>query len=221
MRFYHPQTDRAGIRQTGVMTAPRIDGRSLARFHADGTATDDGIRLLSYAESPRVDDWSLRGALVRYAQPRPTRASAVLELVRRTDAALKPFGRALERTLAPTLPGLSPADFTPDGLDADRPTRIDARSTDLARVLAHHADALDGVVAAYEEVSPLGEEERTALPLLAVAVHLDGLGDVLARWASRRDDSPPDDEVDRVNRLAFSLLGALGVEREPRQPNRV
>lgn len=53
--------------------------------------------ILEYAEQPRLDGWSLRGALVRYAQPEPARAGAVLELVRRTDSALKPYHRLLER----------------------------------------------------------------------------------------------------------------------------
>lgn len=58
-------------------------------------------RLLAYAEAPRQGDWSLRSALVRYAQPEPQRASAVLELIRRTDGALHPHARRLERGDAP------------------------------------------------------------------------------------------------------------------------
>lgn len=54
-------------------------------------------RLVDYAECSRVDDWSLRSALVRYAQIAPDRASAVLELVRRTDGALKHLSLHPER----------------------------------------------------------------------------------------------------------------------------
>jgi hypothetical protein len=54
-------------------------------------------RLLDFAECPRVEDWSLRAALVRYAQPEPERAARILELVRRTDGALRRHGRLLER----------------------------------------------------------------------------------------------------------------------------
>lgn len=61
--------------------------------------------VLDYGESPREGGWSLRSALVRYAQPEPLRASAVLELVRRTDGALHPF-----RTRRATTPGA--ADLT-------------------------------------------------------------------------------------------------------------
>ena len=45
-------------------------------------------RLVDFAERPRTRDWSLRSALVRYAQPEPQRVNDVLELVRRVDAAL-------------------------------------------------------------------------------------------------------------------------------------
>lgn len=52
-------------------------------------------RLVDVAECPRVDDWSLRSALVRYAQPQPRRASVILGLVRRIDAALHPQAKLL------------------------------------------------------------------------------------------------------------------------------
>ena len=45
-------------------------------------------RLLDFAERPRTQDWSLRAALVRYAQPRPQSVSDLLDLVRRLEAAL-------------------------------------------------------------------------------------------------------------------------------------
>jgi hypothetical protein len=53
--------------------------------------------LVDYQERPRVDDWSLRSAITRYAQPQPVRASAVLELVRRIEFALKPHMKDVER----------------------------------------------------------------------------------------------------------------------------
>ncbi|WP_436795823.1 hypothetical protein [Actinospongicola halichondriae] len=58
--------------------------------------TAEGACLADYAERARVGDWSLRSALVRYAQRAPVAASAVLELIRRTDAALHPFRRSLD-----------------------------------------------------------------------------------------------------------------------------
>lgn len=51
--------------------------------------------LVDFAERGRVGDWSLRGALVRYAQGEPRRVRLVLELVRRLDAALHPHSSAL------------------------------------------------------------------------------------------------------------------------------
>lgn len=54
-------------------------------------------RLTDFAERPRTDDWSLRSAVVRYAQVAPQRASVVLELIRRTDGALKHLAKHPER----------------------------------------------------------------------------------------------------------------------------
>jgi len=54
-------------------------------------------RLLDAAERPRAGNWSLRAALTRYAQPQPQRASDVIELLRRAEAALKPHQRRLEK----------------------------------------------------------------------------------------------------------------------------
>jgi len=42
--------------------------------------------LVDLAERPRVDGWSLRAALCRYAQPQPERAGALLSLIRRIEA---------------------------------------------------------------------------------------------------------------------------------------
>jgi hypothetical protein len=50
-------------------------------------------RLLDFAERPRTGDWSLRSALVRYAQANPERVSLVLDLVRRIEAGLHPHAR--------------------------------------------------------------------------------------------------------------------------------
>jgi len=54
-------------------------------------------RLLDFAECGRAEDWSLRAALVRYAQPEPERAAQILEVVRRTDAALRRHARLFGR----------------------------------------------------------------------------------------------------------------------------
>jgi hypothetical protein len=52
-------------------------------------------RLVDVSECSRVDDWSLRSALVRYAQPQPGRSSAVLAHVRRIEAVLHPQAKLL------------------------------------------------------------------------------------------------------------------------------
>jgi hypothetical protein len=51
-------------------------------------------RLVDFAERPRTQDWSLRAALVRYAQPAPLRVEALLEVIRRIEHA---FGRNAKR----------------------------------------------------------------------------------------------------------------------------
>ncbi|HMC72186.1 MAG TPA: hypothetical protein VKJ07_23715 [Mycobacteriales bacterium] len=45
-------------------------------------------RLVDFAERGRTNDWSLRAALVRYAQPQPQRVNDILDLVRRVEWAL-------------------------------------------------------------------------------------------------------------------------------------
>lgn len=55
------------------------------------SVTLDPVELVEFAERVRDGGWSLRAALVRYAQLAPERASAILELIRRTDGALKPY----------------------------------------------------------------------------------------------------------------------------------
>ena len=52
-------------------------------------------RLVDVSECSRVDDWSLRSALVRYAQPQPGRSSEVLAHVRRIEAVLHPQAKLL------------------------------------------------------------------------------------------------------------------------------
>jgi hypothetical protein len=52
-------------------------------------------RLLDYSERSRDDDWSLRSALCRFAQPEPQRVSDVLTLVRRLEYALHPHLKAV------------------------------------------------------------------------------------------------------------------------------
>lgn len=94
----------------------------------------DAASLIDYAERPRAGGWSLRSALVRYAQPEPARAGAVLELVRRTDGALKPFVKVLDDS-----PDLDAGDETLVGLLAAA-SALDR----LGDVLAGWADSSPG-----------------------------------------------------------------------------
>lgn len=54
-------------------------------------------RLVDFAERPRVEDWSLRAALVRYAQPEPQRVNDLLDRVRRLEFALGPHSKTIEQ----------------------------------------------------------------------------------------------------------------------------
>jgi hypothetical protein len=120
-------------------------------------------RLLDFAERPRVQDWSLRAALSRYAQPEPQRASDVIELMRRIEVVIHPqlddierYGSDLWRTLqsgdggdsAPAIVGLLRAMVDLDqlgdvlaGWAADRAgerpdAAVDAVTADVTRQLA-------------------------------------------------------------------------------------
>jgi hypothetical protein len=54
-------------------------------------------RVVDFAERSRVGDWSLRSALVRYAEGQPVRVSQLLEQVRRTETAFHALGKVLEK----------------------------------------------------------------------------------------------------------------------------
>ncbi len=51
-------------------------------------------QIIGFSEVPHAGNWTLRSALVRLAQPEPLRAEAILQIVRRLDAALKPFEKS-------------------------------------------------------------------------------------------------------------------------------
>lgn len=117
-------------------------------------ATRPPAELLGLAERARRDDWTLRSALVRYAQPEPQRASAVLELVRRIDGALAPHARTIET-------GDDVDDTVRGVLDAA------ARLDDLAEILT--AWAIDVARPQPDaEVDTIAREVFTALGALGV-----------------------------------------------------
>jgi hypothetical protein len=69
--------------------------------------------IVDFAERPRAEDWSLRAALVRYAQPEPQRASDILEVVRRVEFALAKQNKTLERDGPALLEALDGDDDAP------------------------------------------------------------------------------------------------------------
>ena len=54
-------------------------------------------RLVDFSERARSDDWSLRSALVRYAQPQPQRVNDILDLVRRVEWAIGKQSKRVEK----------------------------------------------------------------------------------------------------------------------------
>ncbi|MGI9615336.1 MAG: hypothetical protein ACR2QO_20665 [Acidimicrobiales bacterium] len=182
------------------MADRREAGRQLAKQHEESAVdaaagAGTSAPLVHYAESTRKGDWSLRSALVRLAQPEPVRAGAVLELVRRCDASLSPFGSRLENE----------------------------RISDLARIQQHDDERFAELLEGYEAESPLSDEEIAALPYLGVAVTLEELAVVLSDWAGAgAPDPPPRETVDALCATAFEQLESLGAPREeqPGPPGR-
>ncbi len=185
------------------------DARALVARHAAPAGDLVPHRLVDVAESPRAGGWSLRAALVRFAQPEPALASAVLAEVRRCDAALHPLRRVLERTDVVTDDDLAPGTLT------GPPTapRRDARAADLARVLDRFADG-EALATAYDAATGLDDDERRAAVLLVPVLHLDRLADRLARWADEWVDAPPTADVEALLGAAVERLDRIGVPRE-------
>lgn len=200
------------------MPSPAAVADALARaHHQPPEGLPDGPHLVDYAESSRVGDWSLRSALVRFAQPEPTRAGAVLELIRRTDGALKPHRRLLESTVVPTHPALGSDALEVEGdtvsVSPDATRLLDARAADLARAGVRLPDGA-AVVAAYAAAEGVPQSELDAAALLVVALDLDVIADALTAWADVHDGPPPVDLVDAQAAAAFGRLADLGVPRE-------
>lgn len=152
------------------------------------------------------------------------RASAVVELVRRLDAALHPMARTLLRHGVETDRVLGLDSVSGSGHDWTlRPPAEpvpDARVTDLARLQRRAPDDFDAIVGAYTEEHQLDGDEVAALPLLDVALDLDELADLMAGWADQGFRNPPLDQIDEVGRVVFAKLEALGVPRESGPPGR-
>jgi hypothetical protein len=186
------------------MTGSTDDLADIVTRHRDPVEVEEALSLLNYAEAPRIGEWTLRSALVRLAQPHPLRAEAVLGLVRRLDAALKPFVRTLQkhavvtgRTIPPSTEGIA-----------------DARVVDLALLSERSGVDITDVVRRYGSDLPLNDAEIEAAPLVALALTLDELADRLAAWASADREQPPLDAIDRACAEVHGQLERLGVPTE-------
>lgn len=127
-------------------------------------------RLVDLSEWPREQGWSLRAALVRYAQPQPVRAAAVLELVRRIDAVLRGQRRVLEREgpavwaavtsgdpapLPALLRAVAPLDHLADHITEWAPERAGERpDAEIDATVAEVTAALDDLGVPREEGRP-------------------------------------------------------------------
>jgi hypothetical protein len=122
-------------------------------------------RLVDFAERPRTHDWTLRSALVRYAQPEPQRVNDILELVRRVDAALGKSASKIGRD--------GPAFWDALQHDGSGP---DAYVVGVLRV-ARNLDALGEVLATWA-VDRAGERPNAEVDRVVtdVAKQLDALG---------------------------------------------
>ena len=130
--------------------------------------------IVDFAERTRVGDWSLRSALVRYAEGQPERVSRVLEQVRRLDAALHPYNKALEKRGTDLWAALDQAGASPE----------DAPIVELLRV-AVELDRLGDAMATWadDRTGPRPDDSVDAAAATAAA-RLDELG-------VPREEQPP------------------------------
>lgn len=199
-------------------------GSLLADRHRDEVTPDPVVSLLKFAESPRADDWTLRSALVRFAQPEPTRAGAVLELVRRCDAALRPLARTVERhtVLCSRTMSVDDVTRTAEGWEIAPPSHPypDGRVVDLARLNNDRPEQADTIAEAYRRTAQLEPEEESALPLLGIVLALDVLAEALVEWTAAAPLGPPVEQVDHTCSSAYEQLEALGVPAETQPEGR-
>jgi hypothetical protein len=123
-------------------------------------------QLIDFTERPRVHDWSLRAALVRYAQPEPQRVNDILDLVRRTEWALGRHASVIARN--------GPALWK--ALDGDTSAAADADVVGLLRA-ARELDDLGDTLATWA-VNRAGSPPDADVDRVVadVAHRLDALG---------------------------------------------
>ena len=198
--------------------AARAAGRRLAERHLAGGAAepDPNVTLLNYAEMGRAGDWSLRAAMVRLALPDPLIVVEIADLVRRLDTVLHHVATPLAKQTVTCDRSLSLATVDGDPGDA----YPDTRGADLARLAADAGPHGDVVVEAYLAEIDLTQEERIALPLLGVALKLDGLAATLAEWAVIAPAPPPVEAIRSICASVQARMDALDVPVEEAGPPR-
>lgn len=125
-------------------------------------------KLVDFAERPRTQDWSLRAALVRYAQPQPQRVNDLLDLVRRTEWALGQHAGVLQRH--------GPAVW--DALDGDTlpSDREHAQIVKLLRVVME-LDRIGDVLAGWAvDISADRPDAAVDAAIQEVGARLDAIG---------------------------------------------
>lgn len=124
-------------------------------------------RLVDFAERPRTQNWSLRAALVRYAQPAPQRVNDILDLVRRTEWAIGQHARLLQRDGAELWDALD-GDTVPG--DGER-----AQLVELLRV-ASELDRLGDILADWAvDITGDRPDAQVDATIEHVAIRLDAL----------------------------------------------
>jgi len=204
----------------------------LAARHAEEIEPDPEQSVTNLSDSARHDGWTLRSALVRLAQPDPVRAGAVLELTRRSQRALKPLTRSLERhtvrserysSLSETLSagrGVTPAPSSTHPPSSGAAFHPEARVVDLVRLVRSRPSESDALIAAYRNRVILEADEIEALPLLDAVLALDELAEVLARWAPNAPNDLPVELIDATCRNLSRQLDRLGIGPEPEPTGR-
>ena len=123
--------------------------------------------LVEFSERPRTHDWSLRSALVRYAQPQPARVEVILDLTRRLEFAIGKHNKVLAKHGDEVWRAIESGD---DGDDTVKDVVA------LLRV-AQEIDALGDILATWAVDRSVGQPDAAVDDCIArVAPQLDALG---------------------------------------------
>lgn len=156
--------------------------------------------LTELAESMRRTGWSFRSALVRFAQPEPLRSAAIVELIRRSETAMKPLTASLADGRLAAIGRLAPF---PEA----------AGAAEIEAALATLASVVDGA----DDLPP---EAGAALPVVHAITVLDRLGEAVTAWAVTAPAPAPVAEWDATCRWLRARFDALGVPSESGPPRR-